>query len=247
MTLLLNADIGESFGPWTMGNDAALMPVIDMANIACGGHASDPVTMQKTVRLALSHGITLGAHPSYPDLLGFGRRPMALPVGEIEAHVLAQVGALAAIVKAEGGQLSYVKPHGALYNTMIQKPEVMDAVMRAVSRFDHNLRLMILSTSQIEHHANKASEYGLELIREAFADRRYTETGELDDRANPGSVYHHWDDISAQVKRLAHHGEVITRTGHALKVQADVLCVHGDNPESIRTAGSIRALLETPT
>lgn len=247
MTLLLNADIGESYGPWTMGNDAALMPVIDMANIACGGHASDPVTMQKTVRLALSHGITLGAHPSYPDLLGFGRRPMALPAGEIEAHVLAQIGALAAIIQAEGGQLSYVKPHGALYNTMIQKPEVMDAVMRAVSRFDANLRLMILSTNQIAQHADKAAAYGLVLIREAFADRRYTETGELDDRANPGAVYHRWDDIAMQVQRLATHGEVIARNGDILTIQADSLCVHGDNPESIRTAGSIRSLLDGHT
>jgi UPF0271 protein len=247
MTLLLNADIGESYGPWTMGNDAALMPVIDMANIACGGHASDPVTMQKTVRLALSHGITLGAHPSYPDLLGFGRRPMALPAGEIEAHVLAQIGALAAIIQAEGGQLSYVKPHGALYNTMIQNPEVMDAVMRAVSRFDANLRLMILSTNQIAQHADKAAAYGLVLIREAFADRRYTETGELDDRANPGAVYHRWDDIAMQVQRLVTHGEVIARNGDILSIQADSLCVHGDNPESIRTAGSIRSLLDGHT
>lgn len=244
MTLRLNADIGESYGPWTMGDDAALMPVIDMANIACGGHASDPMTMRKTVRLALSHGVTLGAHPSYPDLLGFGRRPMAMPAAEIEAHVLAQIGALAAIIKAEGGVLSYVKPHGALYNTMIQKPEVMEAVMQAVSRFDGQLQLMILSTSLIEQHIERAAAHGITLIREAFADRRYTESGELDDRANPGAVYHEWDDIAAQVKRLATQGEVVARNGETLKIQADSLCVHGDNPASIRTAGAIRTLLE---
>ena len=240
----LNADVGESFGIWNMGDDAALMPVIDMANIACGGHASDPITMRKTVRLAMAHGVILGAHPSYPDLLGFGRRPLPLTSEEIEAHVLAQIGALHAIVRAEGGSLMFVKPHGALYNVMMTQDDVMRAVMRAVSAFDSNLQLMILSTPRLGTHQKLADEFGLSLIREAFADRRYTAEGLLDDRKNPGAVYHQWEQIEQQVRRLQTEQTIVAKTGDLISVSADVICVHGDNPESIRTAAAIKALLE---
>ena len=202
MRILLNADIGESYGPWTMGNDELLMPVIDMANIACGGHASDPVTMSKTVRLALNHKVMFGAHPSYPDRLGFCIRTMVMPPFELTAHVIAQVGPLQAIAKAEGAALSYVKPHGALYNTMIKDPEVMVAVMQAVAGLESNLKLMILATSRIAEHEELASHYGLSLIKEAFADRRYCMNGELQDRKIAGSVYTEWALIQAQVKQL---------------------------------------------
>ena len=241
--MLLNADVGESFGVWSMGDDRALMPVIDMANIACGGHASDPVTMRKTVQLALDHGVTLGAHPSYPDLLGFGRRPLPLTDNEIEAHVLAQVGALDAIARAEGGHLTYVKPHGALYNTMMIEDRVFLAVMRAVSALDADLALMVLATPRIAHHQSLAAEFGLTLLKEAFADRRYTEDGVLDDRDHPGAVYHEWDAIRHQVLQLQTKHIVTARNGQDIPIEADVICVHGDNPESIRTAAAIKSLL----
>jgi UPF0271 protein len=245
MRILLNADIGESYGPWQMGNDELLMPVIDMANIACGGHASDPLTMMKTVKLALDHKVTLGAHPSYPDRLGFGRRPMAMPPSELTSHVIAQVGALKAIAEAEGGKLSYVKPHGALYNTMIKDSEVMHAVMRAVAGFDADLKLMILATARIEDHRLMANDYGLTLIQEAFADRRYCITGELQDRSIPGSVYHEWALIETQVKQLVENSSVTTDRGEPLSIHAESLCVHGDNPESVRVAHAIKSLLQS--
>jgi UPF0271 protein len=245
MRILLNADIGESYGPWKMGNDELLMSVIDMANIACGGHASDPFTMMKTVKLALDHKVTLGAHPSYPDRLGFGRRAMAMPPSELTAHVIAQVGALKAIAEAEGGKLSYVKPHGALYNTMIKDAEVMHAVMHAVAGFDGDLKLMILATARIEDHRRMANDYGLTLIQEAFADRRYCITGELQDRSIPGSVYHEWALIETQVKQLVENASVTTDQGDPLSIQAESLCVHGDNPESVRVAQAIKDLLQS--
>ena len=244
MRILLNADIGESYGPWTMGNDELLMPVIDMANIACGGHASDPVTMSKTVRLALNHKVMLGAHPSYPDRLGFGRRTMVMPPFELTAHVIAKVGALQAIAKAEGAALSYVKPHGALYNTMIKDPEVMVAVMQAVAGLESNLKLMILATSRIAKHEELASNYGLSLIKEAFADRRYCMNGELQDRKIAGSVYTEWALIQAQVKQLIQSSSVTSESGKPLTVHAESLCVHGDNPESVRVAQAIKDLLQ---
>lgn len=244
MRILLNADIGESYGPWTMGNDELLMPVIDMANIACGGHASDPVTMSKTVRLALNHKVMLGAHPSYPDRLGFGRRTMVMPPFELTAHVIAQVGALQAIAKAEGAALNYVKPHGALYNTMIKDPEVMVAVMQAVAGLESNLKLMILATSRIAEHEELASHYGLSLIKEAFADRRYCMNGELQDRKIAGSVYTEWALIQAQVKQLIQSSSVTSESGKPLTVHAESLCVHGDNPESVRVAQAIKDLLQ---
>lgn len=249
MRILLNADIGESYGPWTMGDDESLMSVIDMANIACGGHASDPLTMTKTVRLALGHKVTLGAHPSYPDRLGFGRRPMVLPPEELSAHLIAQIGALQAIAKAEGGELSYVKPHGALYNTMIREAEVMRAVMKAVADvnkgLNKGLNLMILATARMDEHETLARSYGLTLIKEAFADRRYCANGELQDRKIPGSVYHEWGLIQAQVKQLVDNQSVTTDRGESIPIRAESLCVHGDNPESVRVAHAIRDLLNS--
>lgn len=245
MRILLNADIGESYGPWQMGNDELLMPVIDMANIACGGHASDPCTMTKTVRLALDHKVILGAHPSYPDRLGFGRRAIAMAQSELTAHVIAQVGALKAITEAEGGKLSYVKPHGALYNTMIKDPAVMHAVMRAVAGFNSDLKLMILATGRIAEYESMAGQYGLTLLREAFADRRYCITGELQDRSIPGSVYHEWALIEAQVKQLVEDSSVTTDVGEPISIQAESLCVHGDNPESVRVAHAVKDLLHS--
>ena len=166
----LNADVGESFGVWSMGNDASLMQHIDMANVACGGHASDPLTMSATVRLAKQCGVIVGAHPSYPDLLGFGRRPLSMPHSEAALHMIAQVGALQAIASAEGVQVDYVKPHGALYNCMMDDRSLMAELMTMLAQSQFDVPLMILGTADHEEHAEMASEIGVKLLFEAFAD-----------------------------------------------------------------------------
>ncbi|MEC7377271.1 MAG: 5-oxoprolinase subunit PxpA, partial [Pseudomonadota bacterium] len=178
-TLKLNADMGESFGPWVMGLDHEVMPHVDLANIACGFHASDPDVMRKTVRLAKRHGVGIGAHPAYPDLVGFGRRSMACSPEEIENLVLYQLGALQGICRAEGTGLCYVKPHGALYNDMARDPERFAAVARAVRAFDPELPLMTLAMRDTSALKAQAEEQGVTLWFEAFADRAYDSDGRL--------------------------------------------------------------------
>ena len=236
-----NADVGESFGVWSMGNDEALMPHIDMANMACGGHASDPVTMQRTVRLAKTHGVTVGAHPSYPDLLGFGRRPLLIPHAEAAVHMLAQVGALVAIAAMEDTAVTYVKPHGALYNCMMDDPDLMAALMRALAESKLDLPLMILGTQDHQKHAAMAETIGVSLLFEAFTDRRYTPQGRLQSRSIEGSVYHDASQILEQAERIITEGTIIASDGSVLKMPVDALCVHGDNEESIRTVKQFRA------
>ena len=160
----LNADVGESFGVWSMGDDTALMPHIDMANVACGGHASDPLTMRATVRLAKQCGVIVGAHPSYPDLLGFGRRPLSMPHSEAALHMISQVGALQAIASAEGVQVEYVKPHGALYNCMMDDRRLMAELMTMLAQSQFDIPLMILGTADHEEHAELAAEIGVKLL-----------------------------------------------------------------------------------
>jgi UPF0271 protein len=239
----LNADVGEGFGAWSMGDDAALMPHIDMANVACGGHASDPLTMQATVRLAKQHGVVVGAHPSYPDLLGFGRRPLPMPHSEAALHMLAQIGALQAIASAEGVDIEYVKPHGALYNCMMDDLELMAELMKSLAESQFDVPLMILGTADHEAHARMASEIGVQLLFEAFADRRYTPGGRLQSRAIEGSVYHESQQILDQAERIIGDGSIRTSDGSLIRIPADALCVHGDNEESINTVKEFRKFL----
>jgi len=243
--MLLNADVGEGFGPWSMGDDKALIPHIHLANIACGGHASDPLTMQKTVRLALDHEVELGAHPSYPDMLGFGRRPLAISPGEAALHMLAQVGALEAIARSEGGSLTYVKPHGALYNEMMASPDLMAALMSSLADYKPELKLMILATSHSNEHQTLAHKYGIELILEAFADRSYTDEGHLAKRTSPGAVFHDSDKILAQAHSILTTNSVKTNTGSEIQLGANVICVHGDNTESIGVVEKIRSMIDS--
>ena len=241
---LLNADMGESFGPWVMGLDAEVMPHVDLANVACGFHASDPHVMRRTVRLAIQHGVRVGAHPAYPDLMGFGRRSMACSPAEVEDLVLYQVGALAGICQAEGTRLHYVKPHGALYNDMVREPALLEAVMRAVLAFDPSLPLMTMATRDVSAARELASRLGVTLWFEAFADRAYDGEGRLVSRREAGAVHHDPGVIVAQARRIA-GGEPITASdGSELVLAADTLCVHGDNPESIAAVRAIRAALE---
>lgn len=240
----LNCDMGESFGAWTMGMDEAVMPYVDCANIACGFHAADPGIMRRTVALAVSHDVMIGAHPAYPDLAGFGRRSMNCSAQEVEDMLLYQIGALDGICRAEGGNLSYVKPHGALYNDMMRKPELLRAVLRAVARFDASLPLMLLARRDNREAQSLAAEQGVKLWFEAFADRGYDADGYLLPRNQLGAVHHDPERILAQALTFARGEPLIASDGSELYLQADSLCVHGDNAESVAVVARIRAALD---
>jgi len=239
MALLLNCDLGESFGAWTMGMDAAVMPHIDQANIACGFHAGDPLVMQATLELAREHGVMVGAHPGYLDLVGFGRRSMNCSPEEVIALLLYQVSALEGMAKAKGLTVEYVKPHGALYNDMMAKTEVRRAIMQAIADHHSPPVLMLQATPQADEHRREAEEYGIRLWFEAFADRCYDDDGKLLARTKPGAV-HNREKMLAQVAQLASQGTVTTVSGHILQLEADTLCVHGDNLEGVRAIQAIR-------
>lgn len=242
--MLLNCDLGESYGSWTMGMDADVMPHIHLANVACGFHAGDPLTIRRTLALAARHGVNVGAHPAYPDLAGFGRRPMHLSHDELVATVLYQVSALDGMARSEGVQLDYVKPHGAMYNQMMADKDIRAAVMSAVAAFHRPLRLMLLATPDAQTHRQEARDAGIEgLLFEAFADRCYDDAGALLSRSKPGAV-HDRERTLAQVEQLLREGTVTTAGGKSLALDADTLCVHGDNLEGVRAIEAIRALVD---
>ena len=238
--LLLNCDMGESLGPWSMGMDEQIMPLVDMANIACGFHASDPVTMTRTVLLAKQAKTQIGAHPSYPDLIGFGRRSMQCTPLEIISMVQYQIGALDGICRAHDSRVEYVKPHGALYNDMMRDPDILRAVLEAITSYDSNLPLMVLASTDNRKTESIAAEFGIKLLFEAYADRAYENNGQLRPRTQEGAVYHSEQQILEQALLLATEGSVISRNGQRLKLDADTLCVHGDNAESVKAVRHIR-------
>jgi len=242
MALLLNCDLGESFGSWTMGMDASVMPFIDQANIACGFHGGDPLVISKTLTLAKAQGVRVGAHPSYPDLVGFGRRSMNCSADEIKALVTYQVAALDGMAASQGLELNYAKPHGALYNDMMAKSQVRHAIMDAMAAYHRPLRLMLQATPQAEKHRVEAAERGLELYCEAFADRCYDDDGGLLPRSKAGAVLSR-EKMLAQVQQLNEQGTITTVSGQTLTLQADTLCVHGDNLEGVQAIEAIRALI----
>ncbi len=237
----LNCDLGESFGAWQMGLDNDVMPHIDMANIACGFHAGDSSVMAHTLKLAKQHNVMIGAHPSYPDKQGFGRRSMSMSVAELTQCLHYQIAALDGMAKVQGLTLSYVKPHGALYNDMMNNQQLLTTVMGAVASYPANLKLMILATADAKLHQTMARHLGLTLVLEAFADRQYTDQGQLVARNIPGSV-HNKDALLAQVKQLLASNSVTTQSGKSLKLVADSICVHGDNPQGIAIIEEIKAL-----
>jgi UPF0271 protein len=242
MSLLLNCDLGESFGAWKMGLDDQVMPFIDQANIACGFHAGDPIVMKKTLLSAKSHNVVVGAHPSYPDLAGFGRRSMNLPAVEIIAIVQYQIAALAGMAENIDMPITYVKPHGALYNDMMANGHIRSAVMEAIAGSHLPLAFMLQATPDAETHRQEAEMFGLELMFEAFADRCYDDNGALLSRAKEGAV-HSREKMLAQVSQLKNDGSVTTISGHRLELQADSLCVHGDNIDGINAIQEIRQLI----
>jgi 5-oxoprolinase (ATP-hydrolysing) subunit A len=233
----LNADLGESFGAWQMGSDDSLLAVVASANIACGAHAGDPTVMRHTVRQALARGVSLGAHPSFPDLQGFGRRRMAFSADEIEALVLYQVGALQAMATAEGGRISHVKPHGALNNIACVEAGVADAIARAVHALDRSLILLAPALSELAAAGRRA---GLPVALEAFADRAYQDDGQLVPRSQPGAMVHGAAASLAHVQRMLDAGGLVTLSGKRLATPIDSICLHGDGPEAVASAQAVR-------
>ena len=242
MPLLLNCDLGESFGAWSMGMDERVMPHIDQANIACGFHAGDPLVMQKTLQMARDNGVSVGAHPAYPDLMGFGRRSIHASVSEIHALIHYQVAALDGMAASAGLTLEYVKPHGALYNDMMAKPSVRQAIMKAIADYHRPLKLMLQATPDADNHRQEAAHFGIELLFEAFADRCYADDGKLLSRTEVGAV-HSREKMLAQVRQLADEGSVTTVSGEVLALDVDTLCVHGDNAEGVAAICEIREML----
>ena len=237
----LNADLGESFGAWTMGDDAALLQIVNSANIACGFHAGDPAVMQATVRLALAQGVSIGAHPSYPDLQGFGRRVMQMSSRDLQAMLLYQIGALQAIAAAEGGRVSHVKPHGALNNVACADKEVAATVVRAIQQLNPSLMLLAPAHSAL---ASAAETAGLPVRYEVFADRAYLDDGQLMPRARPGAVLHDAQACVDHVLRMVQAQAIVTATQRQLPCRIDSICVHGDGPEAVATARAVRQALE---
>jgi len=240
-TVDLNADVGESFGPYVIGDDAGLIPLISSANIACGGHAGDPGIMRRTIGLARQHGVTVGAHPGYFDLQGFGRRPQRLSTAEVVDLILYQVGALDGLAAAEGCVLRHVKPHGALYNQAETDLELAGAIVSAVRAFGRPLRLIGRAGSAMERAARAV---GLAFAAEAFADRRYCADGSLAPRSQPGSVLDDPEAVAAQVRGLITQGGVQTDAGTRVPVTFETLCVHGDTSGAVALASRIRRELE---
>ena len=242
MRIDLNSDLGESFGRWTLGNDASLMESITSANVACGYHAGDPGVMRETIRLAREAGVAIGAHPGFPDLVGFGRRNMAASPGEVENFVLYQIGALAAMAAAEGVRLQHVKPHGALYNMATRDRTLADAIARAVAACDRTLILFAIPGTQLFDAGRKA---GLRVAAEGFADRSYQPDGSLTPRTSPGAVIHDADELVSRAVRFARDGVVRAANGADIPMRVDTICTHGDTPGSHELTRRLRAAIDS--
>lgn len=237
----LNCDVGESYGAYRIGADEALMEWITSANVACGYHAGDPLVMDRTVRLAIQYGVGIGAHPGFPDLLGFGRRQMQLGPDEIENYILYQVGALAAFARASGAELAHVKPHGALYNMAARDVETARAIVRGVARAGSDLILVGLAGSVMVEAAREA---GVRTAREGFADRAYNPDGTLRSRKLPGAVIKEPELAAERAVRIARDGVVAAYTGDEIPLQVDTICVHGDTPTAVEIVKAIRQRLK---
>ncbi len=239
MKIDVSCDMGESYGAWTMGCDEALMPHITSASIACGWHAGDPGVMRATVRLAKRHGVRIGAHPGYPDLLGFGRRPMQLSPGEARDYLLYQIGALAAFVRAEGVRLQHVKPHGALYNVAARDRALSREIAEAVAEADSTLILVGPPESELVRAGREA---GLKVAREGFGDRGYNEDGSLVSRRLPGALVTDPDAVADQVLMML-EGRARAITGRSIAIAVDTICLHGDTPGAPTIAKRLRERL----
>ncbi|MEW6984538.1 5-oxoprolinase subunit PxpA [Colwelliaceae bacterium 6471] len=240
----LNCDLGEGFGCWQKGLDAEIMPFIDYANIACGFHASDPLTMRKTVKLAKANNVGIGAHPGYADLIGFGRRSIAYPADELIAIIQYQIGALQALCENEDTCVSYVKPHGALYNDMMRDLNIFTLVCQAISALKYPLPLMIQALPNTSAFKTIAEQYGVPLWFEAFADRHYQDNGLLTPRSNANAVIENEDEVLARCRLLIDKQQLLSENNQNIALQVDTLCVHGDNPQAVALVKQLRALID---
>lgn len=237
----LNSDLGESFGAYTLGMDEGLMEYITSANVACGWHAGDPLVMQKTIRAAAKNGVAVGAHPGYPDLMGFGRREMKITPEEAYTYVLYQLGALDAFARAEGVILRHIKPHGALYNQACKDEKLASAICRAAQTFDPKLIVLAPYNSAFR---TAAEAIGQPFAGEFFADRAYMSDGSLVPRSQQGAVIHDADEACRRVLQMAREGTVTCIDGTELAMRCVSVCVHGDNAEALATVQKIRRALE---
>lgn len=239
----LNCDLGESFGNWTMGFDAEVMKSITSANIACGWHAGDPVVMNRTVRLAIENGVSVGAHPGYPDLMGFGRRTMLCSYDELKNYMIYQISALEGFCRLHGTKLDYVKPHGKLYLDALEREEQARAIADAILSYNPKLFYVAFAGSKGRLMRQVAREMGLRVVDEAFPDRAYDASGNLVARSEPGAVIHEPQEVSKRALLMAAEGKVIATDGSEVELNPGTLCVHGDTPTALALVTGIRESL----
>jgi len=237
----INCDMGESFGNYSLGNDVDIFPHITSCNIACGFHAGDPYHIEKTISLAVKNGVRIGAHPSYPDLVGFGRRKMVIPSTELVAIIKYQVAAIKSLVESQGGKLEYVKPHGSLYNTASRNKLESAAIIQAILELGEEIKLMGLAGSMMQEAAR---ELGIGFIPEAFADRKYDKDGFLLSRSIPGSVISDPDEAASQVLIIVNDKKVVANDGSVVEVDARSICIHGDNPAAVSILDRIAEMFD---
>lgn len=237
MVIDLNSDLGEGFGTYTAGQDQQIIQHVTSINLACGWHAGDPLIMDKTVEMAKEAGVAIGAHPGYPDLLGFGRRAMKIAPDEAKAYMLYQTGALMAFTQAHDVPLQHVKLHGAFYNQASVDPHLAEAVIDGILALDKNLHLLVLSGSPL---AKIAKEKGCKVAQEVFADRGYNPDGTLVSRGEPGAFITDPEEALARVIRMVKEGKVRAVSGEDIPIVADSICIHGDQPEAVNFAVALR-------
>ena len=240
----LNSDVGESFGNYKLGLDEEVIPLISSANIACGFHAGDPTVMRHTIAIAKKNGVAIGAHPGFPDLIGFGRRNLDASLEEIRDYVTYQIGALQAFTAAAGMTLQHVKPHGALYNMAVKDPAIWDAVAEAIAAVNARLILYVLAGMDRENLKAIGAKHGLRIAYEFFGDRAYNPDGSLVSRKEPGAVIHDGDIVAKKIVKMVKEGRVVCIDGTEIDMTADTICVHGDNPAALSLVQKIRATLQ---
>lgn len=240
----INSDVGESFGVYKLGLDEEVIPNITSANIACGFHAGDPTVMRKTVSLAKRYGVEVGAHPGFPDLLGFGRRNVDATLEEIQDYVLYQTGALMGVALSQGLRLQHVKPHGSLYNMAVANPKIWEAIAEGVAKIDREIILVVLASTQKEPLLGVGKRHGIRIAFEAFPDRAYHRDGSLVSRREKGAVIHDHEVVAKRALQMALEEKVIALDGTKIDLKADTLCVHGDNPAAVEMVKRIRQELK---
>ena len=240
----LNSDVGESFGNYKLGLDEDVSPLISSANIACGFHAGDPAVMRHTVTIAKENGVAIGAHPGFPDLVGFGRRNLDASLEEIKDLVTYQIGALQAFAAAQGVKLQHVKPHGALYTMAVKNAAIWEAVAEAIAAVDSRLILFVLAGTDRQNLEAVGAGHGIRIAYEFFGDRAYNSDGSLVSRKESGAVIHDGDMVAEKVLKMVQEGRVVCKDGSEIELTADTICVHGDNPSALSLVRKIREALQ---